>query len=139
MSAERHYANKCFNQRHLLPPPPVRSSSNAVVKHNPKHAKVNMMNAAQADDSSEVIMGNLSINDIPVKVLFDIGASHSFISRPFVAKHEFVTEKIPIPLKIVSPGKQMTSNIYVPDVSIKMGDYKFLSKPVVLGDSDIDL
>ena len=27
----------------------------------------------------------------------------------------------------------------IPDVSIKMGDYKFLSKPFVLGDSDIDL
>ena len=41
-----HCANKCFNQRRLPPPPPMRSSSNAVVKHNPKHAKVNMMNAA---------------------------------------------------------------------------------------------
>ena len=27
----------------------------------------------------------------------------------------------------------------VPDVGIKMDDYKFLSKPIVLGDSDIDL
>ena len=41
-----------------------------------------MMNAAQAEDSSEVIMGNLLVNDIPAKVLFDTGASHSFISRP---------------------------------------------------------
>ena len=54
-----HYANKCFNQRRLPPPPPVRSSSNAVVKHNPKSAKVNMMNAAQAEESTDVIMGNL--------------------------------------------------------------------------------
>ena len=98
-----------------------------------------MMNALQAEESTDVIMGNLSVNDIPAKVLFDTGASLSFISRPFVAKHEFVTEKIPIPLKIVSPGKQMTSNNCVPDVSIKMGNYKFLSKPIVRGDSDIDL
>ena len=60
-----HYANKCFNQRRLPPPPPVRSSSNAVVKHNPKSAKVNMMNAARAEDSSDVIMGNLSVKSIP--------------------------------------------------------------------------
>src|SRR4051812_28328683 len=57
-----HYTNKCFNQRRLPPPPPVRSSSNAVVKHNAKHAKVNMMNTAQAEDSSEMIMGNLLVN-----------------------------------------------------------------------------
>ena len=63
-----------------------------------------MMNAAQAEDSSDVIIGYLPVNDIPAKVLFDTGASLSFISRPFVAKHEFVTEKIPFPLKIVSSG-----------------------------------
>ena len=89
-----HYANKCFNQRRLPPNPPVRSSSNAVVKHNPKSAKVNMMNAAQAEESTNVIMGNLSVNDIPAKVLFDTGASHSFLSYPFASKHNVHTDFI---------------------------------------------
>ena len=66
----------------------MRSASTAVVKHNPKHAKVNLMNAAQAEDSSDVIMGNLPVNDVLAKVLFDNGASHCFISRPFASKHE---------------------------------------------------
>ena len=48
----------------------MRSASTVVVKHNPKFAKVNMMNAAQAEDSSDVIMGNLPVNDVPAKVLF---------------------------------------------------------------------
>ena len=65
-----------------------------------------MMNAAHADDSSEVIMGNLHANDIPTKVLFDTGASHSFISRPFVAMHDLVTQILPRPLSIVSPARQ---------------------------------
>ena len=133
-----HYANKCFNQRRL-PPPPVRSSSNAVVKHNPKSAKVNMMNAAQAEDSSDVIICNLSVNDIPAKVLFDTGASLCFMSRPFFAKHEFTCSHLTKPMDVVSPGKRLSSSLVVPDVSIKMGNYKFLSSPIVLGDSDIDL
>ena len=102
-----HYANKCFNQRRLPPPPPVRSASTAVVKHNPKHAKVNLMNAAQAEDSSEVIMGNLPVNSITAKVLFDTGASHCFISRPFTNRHELVSQVLPSPLAVVSPGKRM--------------------------------
>src|SRR4051812_27997851 len=134
-----HYANKCFNQRRLPPPPPVKSSSNAVVKHNSKYAKVNMMNAAQAEDSSDVIMGNLPVNDIPAKVLFDTGASHSFISRPFASKHELFFQGLPKPLAVVSPGKCMNASSFVPNVSIKMGDYRFLAKPFVLGDSDTDL
>src|SRR3954467_15536793 len=134
-----HYANKCFNQRRLPPPPPVKSSSNAVVKHNSKHAKVNMMNAAQAEDSSEVIMGNLPVNDIPAKILFDTGASHSFMSYPFASKHNMDTEILSRVMQVVSPGKLMTSSLVAPNVSIKLGDYRFLAKPIVLGDSDIDL
>ena len=33
----------------------------------------------------------------------------------------------------------MTSRVFIPDSIIKMGDYKFLSSPIILGDSDIDL
>ena len=125
-----HYANKCFNQRRLPPPPPVRSASTAVVKRNPKHAKVNMMNAAQAEDSSDVIMGNLLVNDVPAKVLFDTGASHCFISKPFASKYECDYQHLQRSLSIVSPGKQMTANICVPDVTITLGDYKFLASPI---------
>ena len=35
-----------------------------------------------------MIMGNLPVNDVPAEVLFDTGASFSFISTPFVAKHD---------------------------------------------------
>ena len=63
-----------------------------MVKHNPKYAKVNLMNAAQAEESTDVIMGNLPVNDIPARVLFDTGASHCFISRPFASKHDLVTQ-----------------------------------------------
>ena len=43
------------------------------------------MNATQAEDSLDVIMGSLPVNDIPAKVLFDSGASHSFMSFPFAS------------------------------------------------------
>ena len=33
----------------------------------------------------------------------------------------------------------MNASSMVPNVTIKMGDYKFQSSPIVLGDSDIDL
>src|SRR6266536_2187178 len=97
-----HYSNKC-NQRRLPPPPPVRSASNAVVKHNSKFAKVNMMNAAQAEDSSDMIMGNLSVNYIPAKVLFDSGASLCFMSRPFFTKHDFTSSHLDRPMAVISP------------------------------------
>ena len=33
----------------------------------------------------------------------------------------------------------MKANTCIPDVTITLGDYKFLASPIVLGDSDIDL
>ena len=110
-----------------------------MVKHNPKSAKVNMMNAAQAEESTDVIMGNLSVNDIPAKVLFDTGASHSFMSYPFASKHNFKIEELPRAMQVISPAKRLRSTLLVLNVGIKMGDYKFLAKPIVLGNSDIDL
>ena len=43
------------------------------------------------------------------------------------------------PMGVVSPAKSMRATLIVPDVSIMMGDFKFLSSPMVLGNSDIDL
>ena len=97
------------------------------------------MNVAQAEDSSDVIMGNFPVNFFPAKVLFDTGASHCFMSRSFVSKHNFVSQMLGKPMGVVSPAKSMRATSIVPDVSITLGDYKFLSSPVVLGNSDIDL
>ena len=50
-----------------------------------------------------------------------------------------VSQVLPSPLAVVSPGKRMHANSIVLDVTITLGDYKFLYSPTVLGDSDIDL
>ena len=65
-------------------------------------------------------MGNLPVNDIPAKVLFDIGASHCYMSTPFFTKHDFISARLEKPLAVVSPGKHLSSHLVVPDVSIKM-------------------
>lgn len=98
-----------------------------------------MVNSAEVEDSSHVIMGNLLVYYIPTKVLSDTYASHSFISRSFVAKDDLVTQYTPKTLKIISLGMQMNSNVFVMDASAKMGSYSFPASPIVLGNSDIDL
>src|SRR6187399_1758081 len=131
-----HYANRCPNPKRLPPPPPV---SSAIVRHDPKAARVNLMNAAQAEASSDVILGNLPVNSIPAKVLFDSGASCSFMSYPFASKNNVHSEALPRTLSVISPGKRLSSSMVAPNVSIRMGDYRFLANPVILGNSDIDL
>ena len=93
------------------------------------------MNATQEEDSSDVIMGNLPVNDVPAKVLFDTGALHCFISRPFASKHGWFSQVMHKPLAVVSPGRCLLANHEIPDISIMMGDFKFLASPMVLGNS----
>ena len=57
----------------------------------------------------------------------------------FFTKHEFVSSHLGKQMDIVSPGKCLSASLEVPDVTITLGDYKFLSSPMVLGNSDIDL
>ncbi|XP_028547385.1 uncharacterized protein LOC114578401, partial [Dendrobium catenatum] len=49
-------------------------------------ARVFALSSQEAKDSSEVVTGTLTISDLPARVLFDSGASHSFISEIFCEK-----------------------------------------------------
>ena len=50
---------------------------------------VHHISADEAQEKPEVVIGMFSINDIPAIILFDSGASHSFISRSFSAQNKF--------------------------------------------------
>jgi hypothetical protein len=49
--------------------------------------RVNHVSAETAQENPHVMLGMFFVNSIPASVLFDSGASHSFISTQFVAKH----------------------------------------------------
>ncbi|KAK1695357.1 hypothetical protein QYE76_012054 [Lolium multiflorum] len=43
------------------------------------------MNAEEAQEAPDVVLGMFSVNSIPARVLFDSGASHSFVTEDFVS------------------------------------------------------
>lgn len=42
------------------------------------------MTQEETDNVEDVVVGNITINELDVYALFDCGASHSFISKKFV-------------------------------------------------------
>ena len=54
-----------------------------------------------------MVMGTFLVHLHPATVLFDSGASHSFISRPFAAKGDLILVPLDIPLLIRSPGMEL--------------------------------
>ncbi|KZV19814.1 hypothetical protein F511_34405 [Dorcoceras hygrometricum] len=61
----------------------------------PQHAQVNAFTREQAEETpSRVIGGTCLVFDFPARVLFDTGASHSFISDSFVVEHGLLAEPL---------------------------------------------
>jgi hypothetical protein len=56
-------------------------------------------------------MGTFSINDTPVKILFDSGATHSFISENLLGKLSLRGSHTKLASKIIMPGGNISSHI----------------------------
>jgi hypothetical protein len=79
------------------------------------------------------------INSIPSSILFDFGASHSFISESFVKKHNIPKYPLKKMLLISTPGGKMKTTHSCPHVGLKIQGIYFLVNLVVLGSNSIDM
>jgi hypothetical protein len=70
----------------------------------------------QAQDAPGVVLGMFSVNSVPTTVLFDSGASHSFITKQFVAKHDIPMSSMNTHLLIISPNGEIKSTYTCPRV-----------------------
>jgi hypothetical protein len=90
-----HFANQCPNS-HIRPPPtaastpaPTRGANSVPIatRQNYVRRKVNHVVVEEAQEAPDVVIGTFSVSDLSTVVLFDSGASHSFISVAYVEKH----------------------------------------------------
>jgi hypothetical protein len=72
-------------------------------------------------------------------VLFDTGASHSFISRTFANKNGFPTKTIGKTIKVSSPGGELLVNAGCRQLILEIGRYKFPTHLVILESQGLDV
>jgi len=70
--------------------------------------------------------GTFSVNDCPIKVLFDSGASHAFISKECAIRLGLKIESMPKPYYIHSPRGKLITNQFVKQVPLQLQGKKFL-------------
>jgi hypothetical protein len=89
-----HYTNRCPNSRThvsqpaIATPAPTRGANSVPIaaKQNYARERVNYVVVEEAQEAPDVVIGMFLVNDTSAVVLFDSGASHSFISAAYVGK-----------------------------------------------------
>jgi hypothetical protein len=90
-------------------------------------------------EDANVVYGMFLINSIPASVLFDSGASHSFITESFVEKHNIPKHPLKKMLHISSPGGNMKDTHSCLNVNLNIQGIDFPVNLVVLGSNGIDV
>jgi hypothetical protein len=79
-----------------------------------------------------VVIGMFFINDTSAVVLFDSGASHSFISVAYIEKHNLPIALLRCQMIVSSPGGDMPTRQLCPEVNLKIRGVDFVANLIVL-------
>jgi hypothetical protein len=76
-----------------------------------RQGKLNFTAMSDIPEGASVLTGTFSINDTPVKVLFDSGGTHSFINESLLDKLDLRAVQTKSAYKITTPGGNITSHL----------------------------
>jgi hypothetical protein len=85
-----------------------------------------------AQAAPDIIVGMILVNDNGAIVLFDSGASHSFVATNFVQKHNLPLSMLKNQIIVSSPGGDMHARHICPKVSILIRVVELLANLIVL-------
>jgi hypothetical protein len=100
---------------------------------------VNHLEVEAIQDAQDVAVGMFPVKSYPAKVLFDTGATHSFVSTSWIESHNIPIEPMIPPLRVNSVrGKVQSDRIY-PNLRIEIRWIDFPASIVVMGTQGLDV
>jgi hypothetical protein len=84
------------------------------------YGKVNHMTSDEAQQAQDVVLGMFLTSSHPATVLFNSGASYSFITSSFIVKHNLPIANMKYTKLVSSPGGEMRTKHICPAVSISI-------------------
>jgi hypothetical protein len=136
-----HYANRCPNSRTranqpatATPDPTCGANSIPIAaKQNYTRGRVNHVVVKEVQEAPDVVIGIFFINDTFAVVLFDSGASHSFISAAYIGKHNLPLALLKCQIIVSSLGGDMPARQLCPKVNIKIREGRLCRQTHYLG------
>jgi hypothetical protein len=87
----------------------------------------------EVQEAPNVVLGMFLVNDTSAVLLFDSGASHSFISAAYVGKHNLPLALLWCQMIVSSPGGDMPTRQLCPKVNLKIRGGRLCHQPHCLG------
>jgi hypothetical protein len=82
---------------------------------------------------------SLYINAIPATILFDSGATHSFMSARYANTNELPLRNMKTPMIVITPKGPVKANHMTHKLTLTIMGREFWATPIVLEESSIDL
>jgi hypothetical protein len=82
-------------------------------------------------EDADVVYGMFLINSITASVLFDSGASHSFVTKSFMEKHKILNYPLKKKLLIQSPGGELRATHSCPHTKIEIRGLSFVVELII--------
>jgi hypothetical protein len=86
-----------------------------------------------------VVIGTFSVNVVSAVVMFESGASHSFISTAYVEKRNLPIALLRCQMRVSSPGGDMPARQLCPKVNLKIRGVDFVANLIVFESKGTDI
>src|SRR3954466_15721124 len=127
-----HYANEC--------PEGQNGNGRSGKKPNPfNRGQVNHVNVEEVEAQPDAVIGKFLVKSFTALVLFDTGASHSYISRGFVEKYSLPTRGLKTPMLVSSPGAEYMASQGCFQVPLSIGRHVFPTDLIILESQGLDV
>ena len=73
---------------------------------------MNHVNVEEVEAQPDAVIGKFLVKSFTALVLFDTGASDSYISRGFVDKYNLSTQALRSPMLVTSPGAEYVASLW---------------------------
>ena len=122
-----HYSNECPEAQN------GNGNGSSGKKPNPfNRGQMNHISVEEVEEQPDAVISKFLFKSFTALVLFDIGASHSYISRGFVDKYNLPTQSLRPPMLVTSPGAEYMANLWCDRLPLRISNYVFPSDLIVL-------
>jgi hypothetical protein len=128
-------------QQQPAPNAPVRQNAiqpggNNRGQPRPQYGKVNQLEPDTVQETLGVALGTFSVEYHPANVLFDTGATHSFVTASWVESHNIRVAPMYPPMRVSSVGGRTQTNRFCPSAKVQIRGIEFPADLIVMGNQN---